>query len=118
MNNDYIRPNRVTGFRFWCQKVIPLVFDDSLSYYEVLCKLTHFMNEFAESLNQTIDGLEQLQLYFEEFKSEINETYDQIKKMVKYLDGCYALNLSPSSSYVDGLTLSTSECDYIWELGL
>lgn len=23
-------------FRFWCQKVLPLVYDESLSYYELL----------------------------------------------------------------------------------
>ena len=26
-------------FKFWCQKALPLVYDDSLSYYEVLCKV-------------------------------------------------------------------------------
>jgi hypothetical protein len=26
-------------FRFWCQKALPLVYDDSLSYYELLCKV-------------------------------------------------------------------------------
>lgn len=29
----------------YCQKVLPLVYDDSLSYYEVLCKLTGKINE-------------------------------------------------------------------------
>ena len=32
-------PSKVDGFRFWCQKVLPLVYDDSLSYYEILCKV-------------------------------------------------------------------------------
>ena len=82
MNNEYIKPQKVNGFHFWCQKVIPLVFDDSLSYYEVLCKLTHFMNEFAESLNQTIDGLEELQEYFESYKEEINIDFSAINDAI------------------------------------
>lgn len=44
-------PKTVDEFRFWCQKVLPLVYDDSLSYYEVLCKVTKKINELAESNN-------------------------------------------------------------------
>lgn len=31
-------------FSFWCQKVLPLVYDDSLSYYEILCKIVDYIN--------------------------------------------------------------------------
>lgn len=31
--------------RFWCQKVLPLVYDESLSYYEMLCKLAKHMGQ-------------------------------------------------------------------------
>ena len=30
-------------FRYWCQKVLPLVYDDSLSYYELLCKVVDYL---------------------------------------------------------------------------
>ena len=46
-NYQELRP-----FRFWCQKVLPLVYDDSLSYYEVLCKLKEKLNELIQN-----DGL-------------------------------------------------------------
>ena len=36
------------NFKFYCQKVLPLVYDESLSYYEVLCKLTDYMNTMFE----------------------------------------------------------------------
>ena len=37
---------KLTGepFRFWCQKVLPAVYDDSLSYYELLCKVVEYLN--------------------------------------------------------------------------
>jgi len=35
----------------YCQKVLPLVYDDSLSYYEAICK-------FQTKLNEVIDALE------------------------------------------------------------
>lgn len=38
----------LTKFRFWCQKVLPLVYDDSLSYYEVLCKVVDYINSLIE----------------------------------------------------------------------
>jgi hypothetical protein len=39
----------ISSFKIWCQKILPLVYDDSLSYYEVLCKLTIKLNELIEN---------------------------------------------------------------------
>ena len=39
----------LTEFKFWCQKVLPLVYDDSLSYYEVLCKIVDYINNIIEN---------------------------------------------------------------------
>lgn len=39
-------------FKFWCQKVLPLVYDNSLSYYEVLCKLTKHINDIGDQINK------------------------------------------------------------------
>ena len=30
-------------FRFWVQTALPLVYDDSLSYYELLCKVIDYI---------------------------------------------------------------------------
>lgn len=46
-------PEKPTKFRFWCQKVLPAVYDDSLSYYETICKI-------ADSLDKCIDYLNYL----------------------------------------------------------
>ena len=35
-------------FRYWCYKVLPLVYDDSLSYYEVLCKVVDYINSLID----------------------------------------------------------------------
>ena len=45
-------------FHFWCQKVLPLVYDDSLSYYEVLCKITEHLNRLTTLVNEIGDELE------------------------------------------------------------
>ena len=44
--------DKLKHFRFWCQKVLPLVYDDSLSYYEVLCKVVDYLNRMRDDINQ------------------------------------------------------------------
>ena len=47
MTND--RTPLSQKFGFYINKVLPLVYDESLSYYEVLCKLAEYMNEMFKS---------------------------------------------------------------------
>ena len=59
--------------KFWCQKILPLVYDDSLSYYELLCKIVNAINEIIESIN---DGLTSyIDKYFNSIM--ITATYDE-----------------------------------------
>ena len=58
-------------FRFWCQKVLPLVYDDSLSYYEVLCKVVNYINNLIATNNQIIE-------YVDELKAELKVVQDWI----------------------------------------
>ena len=47
----------LTSFKFWSQKVLPLVYDDSLSYYEVLAKVVEYLNDMIanqSSFNETL----------------------------------------------------------------
>ena len=83
------------SFKFWCQKVIPLIYDDSISYYEVLCKLVNYINDmianqefFNEELEAYGTSLEQMQKDVDFIKNEL----DKIK------NGEY------SSLYIDALT--------------
>nr|DAJ90947.1 MAG TPA: hypothetical protein [Caudoviricetes sp.] len=41
----------IDSLRYWCHKILPLVYDDSLSYYEVLCKTSAKLNEVITSTN-------------------------------------------------------------------
>ena len=36
--------------KYWCQKVLPLSYDDSLSYYELLCKVIDYLNHANEDI--------------------------------------------------------------------
>ena len=48
-------------FGFWCQKVLPLVYDESLSYYEVLCKVRDKLNELIKQDEVFGEALQQLE---------------------------------------------------------
>lgn len=41
----------IDNLKCWCHKILPLVYDDSLSYYEVLCKTCAKLNEAIEITN-------------------------------------------------------------------
>lgn len=45
-------------FRFWCQSVLPLVYDDSLSYYEVLCKVVEYINGLIDTDREIFDDID------------------------------------------------------------
>lgn len=47
-------------FRFWCFKVLPLVYDDGLSYYEVICKCVDYINNLIENDKAIINDVEKL----------------------------------------------------------
>lgn len=96
----------IQKMKFWCQKVLPLVYDDSLSYYETLCKFLQKLNEVIDlynNLQETFEGyvdaeILKLKEYVdsentrqdEEFNGKIELVYEEIQKQVtrlfKYID--------------------------------
>lgn len=60
-------------FRFWCQKVLPLVYDDSLSYYEVLCKVVKYLNNMATDVSGLAELVSTLQTAVDELSGSIGE---------------------------------------------
>lgn len=74
-------PKPLPHFRFWCQKVIPLVYDDSLSYYEVLCKVVHYINKLIDTDNEIVEDLNAL-------KAEVDQVQEWINNFdTSYLEG-------------------------------
>lgn len=48
----------IKTLQFYCQKVLPLVYDDTLSYYELLCKVCNKLNEVITAQNGIPDYIE------------------------------------------------------------
>lgn len=59
-----------------CFKVLPLVYDESLSYYEVLCKLVKSLQEFAQNSDNNFDSI----------KKEIEDIIQKIEDLKAYVD--------------------------------
>lgn len=63
-------------FRFWCQKVLPLVYDDSLSYYELLCKVVDYINKLIEDEAELSEGFVELKSYVDNYFNDLDyESY-------------------------------------------
>lgn len=75
----------IKKIRFWCQKVIPLVYDNSLSYYEVLCKVVDYLNKVIEDMNEIpsyIDAKIEEALDDEHLKELIEEVVANIESAI------------------------------------
>lgn len=68
--------NEVRHFRFWCQKVLPLVYDNSLSYYETVCKVVKYINDLIDSDKEIIDDINALKADMETVQQWI-DNYDE-----------------------------------------
>lgn len=71
----------IASFRFWCQKVLPLVYDDSLSYYEVLCKLTDYMNVVIANQDFFNKTLEEYGLTIEQLQKDVEDLQAELEKV-------------------------------------
>ena len=80
---DYNR-QEIGAFRFWCQKVLPAVYDDSLSYYELLCKVIEKLNEVIDQGNDVSEAMEELYGYVNSYfdnldvQAEIDHKLDEM----------------------------------------
>ena len=49
--------NMLNTMRFYCQPILPLVYDESMSYYETLCKVVGQLNTTGDAFNKLNEGL-------------------------------------------------------------
>lgn len=55
------------NFKRWVHKVLPAVYDESLSYYELLCQVISKLNETIDLSNGTAKGLQELKTYVDTY---------------------------------------------------
>ena len=65
----------IEKLKFYCQKVLPLVYDESLSYYEVICKVAKTVNDLI-CFNKELCA--EWEKFRDEFSTNINDTVREI----------------------------------------
>ena len=66
------------AFRFWCQKVLPLVYDDSLSYYELLNKVVLYLNNTIADVANVEDNVSALHEAYVSLQNFVNDYVDTL----------------------------------------
>lgn len=85
--------SKIASIVHWhCQKVLPLTYDDSLSYYEMVCKLVAKCNEIIEQINGYDDVINELREALVDISDmkiaidRINATIDTINSRIDEQD--------------------------------
>lgn len=89
-----------TNLRFWCQKVLPLVYDDSLSYYELLNKVVLHLNQNTENINQLIDFYNTFAEDVEDIIRQMMDEGDFNKIVADTLGSIIANEYDPEHPYI------------------
>lgn len=113
----------INKFRFWCQKVLPLVYDDSISYYEFLCKVVEYLNnliaaenELYPSIDEIKEDIKALQEWIDNFDENVNAMLKEI--ITEYLATMVFFGITDDGYFVayipeswDDITFYTTELD-------
>ena len=72
----------IDKIKYWCNKILPLVYDDSLSYYEVLCKTSAKLNEVITSTNGLLDAWDtyknDIDAAFGKYTAELDKKFNDL----------------------------------------
>lgn len=120
--------NDLKYFRFWCYKVLPLTYDNSLSYYEVLCKVVTYINDliaqdkiFGEELENLRADLTVVEEWIANFDTKnIEELVSHFVATMIFVeindDGYIVYNMPESWNDIEfnttGLDINVPDYDY------
>lgn len=69
-------------FKTWCIQILPTIFDESMSYYEVLCKVIKILNNSLEDINILKEEIENTNSALDEFKERVASQFEEFKEGV------------------------------------
>lgn len=115
------KDNKHEKLKFWCQIVVPLVFDDGLSYYETISRITDYLNNVIQDVKAVENNVNSVVECFEQLQNYVNEYFDNldVQNIVKELIDS-AIRSGINSEYIlydesnvesalDELTISVNE---------
>lgn len=73
---EVIKSSKTGLFTNYIFKAIPLAFDESMSYYETLCGLLHYLkNTIIPTVNNNANAVAELQTLYEELRSYVDDYF-------------------------------------------
>ena len=106
MNNPKVEKQPpVPPFVQFCCAAVPMVFDDSLSYYEALCAMWKYLDNTVKVINNNA-------LITEDFIAKVNELHDYVENYFANLDVQEEINNKLDQMALDG-TLQEIIGDYL-----
>lgn len=66
-------------FNFWCYSVLPLVYDDSLTYYEVICKIIDYVNAMREDEKALAQVVQKYGLDLATMQTEVDKVMKELE---------------------------------------
>lgn len=68
----------VRPFMAWCQKVLPTIYDDSLSYYELLSRLLMYIKDTISNIDGFYDDIKELNETYRKLEEYVNSYFDSL----------------------------------------
>lgn len=69
---------KITPFRYWCQQTLPLTFDDSLSYMELLSRVIKHLNDAVADVATAEQDIINLHNAFVQLQSYVNDYFQNL----------------------------------------
>lgn len=71
-------------FMLCCNKILPTIYDNSLSYYETICKMAYILNTLGDDLEKMSDDFEELENYVKNYFKNL-DLNEEVKKNLEEL---------------------------------
>lgn len=88
----------LNNMRFYCQPILPLVYDESMSYYETLCKVVGQLNTTGDAVNKLNEGLTGEIADRQAADTELDERLKSIEEANKRIHFLVFVGANPNSS--------------------
>lgn len=101
------------AYMYFCTHVLPAVYDESLSYYEVLCKLCNSMEELWESQKEVIEITKAAEnivnTLWPEYQEEINKKLEEYEEAYTQYTDQWNAALEKAQSDIQDMQTELSE---------
>lgn len=94
---------RTHRYSFWCYAVLPLVYDDSLTYLENMCKVVEYLNSVIDDVHTLTEGVECLNDFCSSMQTHLNSLIDDYNTTIPTL-----ATITYADTHLGGKSLETS----------